>query len=95
MSQLSPEAVQKQVKIYVRVFLALAILTVVTVGISYLKLPLAIAVLVALVVATVKSSLVAAYFMHLISEKKIIICILGLAAFFFLFLLIYPSLHHF
>ena len=94
MSQLSPEAVKKQVQIYIRVFLALAILTVVTVGISYLKLPLTLAIVAALLVATVKSSLVAAYFMHLVSEKKIIFCILALAFFFFLFLLSYPSLHH-
>ena len=91
----SPEAVQKQVKIYIRVFLALAVLTVATVGVSYLRLPLTLAIIVALSIALVKSSLVAAFFMHLVSEKKIIYSILALAFFFFIFLLTYPSLHHF
>ena len=93
MSAHSPEAVQKQVKVYIRVFLSLAILTVLTVGVSYLKLPLAIAIAVALFVATVKSSLVAAFFMHLASEKKVIWAVLLLAFCFFLFLLFLPSWH--
>ena len=95
MSGHSAEAVQKQVKIYIRVFVALAILTVLTVGVSYLKLPLAIAIAVALFIAAVKSSLVAAFFMHLVSEKKIIIYILALAFCFFIVLLLYPSWHLF
>ena len=93
MSEHSVEAVQKEVKVYVRVFLALAILTVLTVGVSYLRLPVRIAVLAALVIASVKSSLVAAFFMHLSSEKKIIRNILMLAFIFFLVLLFYPSWH--
>ena len=94
MSELTPEAVKHQVTIYVRVFLVLATLTVLTVGVSYLRLPIAVAVAVALGIAFVKGSLVAGYFMHLVSEKKIIYSILALAAFFFLFLLIYPSIFH-
>ncbi len=93
MSDHSPEAVQKQVKIYIRVFVALGILTVLTVGVSYLKLPLAIAIVVALFIAAVKSSLVAGYFMHLVSEKKIILGIVLLALVFFIFLLLSPSWH--
>ncbi len=91
----SPEAVQKQGQSYIRVFAALAALTVVTVGVSYLRLPITIAIVVALSIAIVKSSLVAGFFMHLISEKKIILLILVLAFFFFIFLLTYPSLHRF
>ena len=93
MSGHSAEAVQKQVKIYLRVFLALAILTVLTVGVSYLKLPLALAIAVALFIASIKASLVAAFFMHLSTEKRIVWSILLLAAFFFFFLLMYPSWH--
>ena len=89
----SPEAVRQQVKVYIRVFLSLAILTVLTVGVSYLQLPLALAIAVALFIATVKSSLVAAFFMHLASEKKIIYAILSLAVVFFVVLLLYPSWH--
>ena len=95
MSEHSPEAVQRQVQIYIRVFLALAILTVVTVGVSYLRLPLALAIAVALFIAAVKSSLVAAFFMHLSTEKKIIWSILLLAFIFFIFLLLSPSWHSF
>ena len=95
MSGHSTEAVQKQVKIYIRVFVTLGILTVLTVGVSYLKLPLALAIAVALFIAAVKSSLVAAFFMHLVSEKKIIYYILALAFCFFIVLLLYPSWHLF
>jgi len=72
----SPEEIQKHVRTYIAVFVALAFLTVVTVGVSYLHLTAAIAVTVALIIASIKASLVAAYFMHLISEKKLILWIL-------------------
>ena len=93
MSGHSVEAVQKQVRTYIIVFVALAVLTVVTVAVSYLHLPVHLAVLVALAVATVKATLVAAYFMHLVSEKKLIWAILILSFFFFLHLLLIPSWH--
>lgn len=95
MSGLSQEEVRHHVKVYVRVFLALAVLTVVTVGVSYLHLPLAAAVAVALLVAIVKASLVASFFMHLVSERRIILAILALTLFFFVFLLVYPALDRF
>ena len=91
----SPEAVQKQVKLYIRVFLALGILTVLTVGVSYLHMPLSIAIAVALFIACIKASLVAAFFMHLSTEKHIIRNILLLAFFFFIVLLLWPSWHHY
>ena len=50
------------------------------------------AVTVALLVATVKGSLVACYFMHLISEKKLIYAVLALTAAFFAALLTLPVL---
>ncbi len=94
MSDLSPEAVKHHVKVYVRVFVALAILTMITVTVSYLHLTIAAAVLVALLIATLKSSLVAGFFMHLISEKKIIFAILALAFLLFLTVLLIPVLSH-
>ena len=94
MSDLSPEAVKHHVKIYVRVFIALAVLTGLTVAVSYLHLPLVLAIGVALSIAAFKSSLVAGFFMHLVSEKKIIFSILILAAFLFLTLLFLPVLSH-
>jgi len=89
----SPEAVKKQVRTYVAVFVALAVLTVLTVAVSYLHMPLWAAIAVALLVASVKGTLVAAFFMHLVSEKKIIWLVLLLAVFFFFFVLLYPSWH--
>ena len=94
MSGHSPEAIKKEVRTYIAVFVALAVLTVLTVGASYLKLSLAAAIGLALFIASIKGTLVAAYFMHLKAEKKVILSVLALAAFFFIFLLLLPSWHH-
>ena len=82
--------IDRHVRVYITVFVALMALTIITVAVSYLHLPLAFAVTVALLVATVKGSLVACYFMHLISEKKLIYAVLGLTAVFFVVLLALP-----
>jgi cytochrome c oxidase subunit 4 len=86
--------IDRHVRIYVTVFVALMALTIITVAISRVHLPLPMAVAVALFVATIKGTLVASYFMHLISEKKLILAVLGLTAFFFLVLLALPALTH-
>jgi cytochrome c oxidase subunit 4 len=70
------------------------VLTVVTVAIARVHLPVPIAVSVALLVATIKGSLVACYFMHLISEKKLILAVLLLTVVFFAVLLALPVLTH-
>ena len=82
--------IDKHVRIYITVFVALMVLTIVTVTVSRFHLPVPIAVTVALLVATVKGSLVACYFMHLISEKKLIYAVLGLTAVFFVALMALP-----
>ena len=84
--------IDKHVRVYITVFVTLMALTIVTVAISRLHLPVPIAVTVALLVAIVKGSLVACYFMHLISEKKLIYAVLVLTAVFFGALLALPSL---
>ena len=84
------EHIKQHVRVYVMVFSALAVLTVVTVAISYLDLPTSYAIGVAMVVATVKASLVALFFMHLVSEEKVIIWLLVLCAAFILFLMFLP-----
>jgi cytochrome c oxidase subunit 4 len=76
------------------VFVALMVLTIVTVAISRLHLSVPVAVTVALLVATVKGSLVACYFMHLISEKRLILAVLVLTAVFFVVLLALPAITH-
>ena len=82
--------IDRHVRVYITVFVSLMALTIITVAISYLHLPLPMAVTVALLVATVKGSLVACYFMHLVSEKKLIYAVLGLTAVFFVVLLALP-----
>ncbi len=84
--------IDRHVRIYITVFVALMALTIITVAISRFHLPVPIAVTVALLVATVKGSLVACYFMHLLSEKKLIYAVLVLTAAFFAVLLALPVL---
>lgn len=79
----SPEAIRKEMRKYLLVLGALAVLTGVTVAISYVHLPTHQAIALALVVATIKGSLVAAFFMHLITERKLIFAVLLFTAFFF------------
>ncbi len=71
--------IKKEIKVYLLVFGALAVGTVITVALSYAHFPLPLAISVALLVATIKASLVACYFMHLISERKLIYVVLIIA----------------
>lgn len=89
----SAEDIRKHVRIYVGVFVALLVLTMVTVGVSRIDMGHSVNIAVALVIATVKASLVAAYFMHLISEKKLIYWALIIAAIFFVGLIFLPVGH--
>ena len=89
-----PAEIDRHVRVYIMVFVALMVLTIVTVAVSRFHLSIPIAVTVALLVATIKGSLVACYFMHLISEKKLIYAVLALTAFFFVALLSLPVLTH-
>ena len=82
--------IDKQVRIYITVFVALLGLTIVTVAISRYHLPVHIAVTIALIVASIKGALVACYFMHLIAEKKLIYAVLALTVIFFAALLFLP-----
>ena len=86
--------IDHHVRIYITVFVALMALTIVTVAISRFHLREPIAVSVALLVATIKGSLVACYFMHLISERKLIYWVLALTIFMFLGLLMIPWFTH-
>ncbi len=69
---MSVEEVKKHIRVYMIVFGALAVLTVVTVGVAYIHMPIVPALIVALLIASAKAGLVAGYFMHLIGEKKVI-----------------------
>lgn len=82
--------IKKHVRAYIAVFVALMVLTIVTVTVSYLHLDVTAAVILALVIATIKGSLVAGYFMHLISEKKVIYIVLIFTVVFFIALMFLP-----
>ena len=90
MSDSHAATIDRHVRIYVLVFVSLMVLTVITVGISYLHLPKPMAIAFALFVAMVKGSLVACFFMHLISERKLIFAVLLLTVLFFFLLLFVP-----
>jgi cytochrome c oxidase subunit 4 len=86
--------IDRHVRIYITVFAALMVLTIITVAVSRFHLPVPIAVTVALLVAIVKGSLVACYFMHLISEKRLIYAVLTITVIFFAALLALPVLSY-
>lgn len=91
----SAEEIRRHQKVYIIVFATLAALTCVTVAIAQLDLGVAAAVTLALIVAVVKGSLVACYFMHLLTERGMIIWILALTVLFFVVLLVVPAITHF
>jgi cytochrome c oxidase subunit IV len=86
--------IDRHVRVYLTVFGALLVLTVITVAISYLHLSVPVAVTLALIVAGIKGALVACYFMHLISERKLIYAVLALTVVFFAVLMVLPVLTH-
>jgi len=86
--------VSQHIRGYLIVGAALLIGTALTVWASYLDLGHNWNIVLALVIATVKASLVALFFMHLISEKQLIYVVLAFTAFFFvglMFLTIYAA----
>lgn len=85
-----PHEIKAHVRKYILVFVALLALTIVTVTVSTLHLGIAASITLALVIATVKGSLVATYFMHLLSEKKLIYITLLFTVFFFIGLMALP-----
>jgi cytochrome c oxidase subunit 4 len=85
------EDIKKHVRVYIGVFVALMVLTVITVGVAQLHLSTPMAVTVALIVAITKGSLVALFFMHLSNERTAIYATLALTVVFFLFLMAIPK----
>jgi len=84
----SSEQLKKDIRVYLIIFGALLVGTVLTVWASFIDFGSAKwNITVALIIATVKASLVAGYFMHLISEKKTIYATLATTAFFFVALM--------
>ncbi|MCA9256529.1 MAG: cytochrome C oxidase subunit IV family protein [Phycisphaerales bacterium] len=86
----SAHDIQSHLKKYYMVFGALLVLTGVTVAVAEMHVSIGMAIVIALFVASIKGTLVACYFMHLMEERSMIIWILALCAFFFLMLLLFP-----
>ena len=90
---MSHDNIQDHIKVYRNVFLALLTFTVLTVAISYVHFDLVwVGILVGLLIAGIKGYLVAANFMHLNNEKKMIYWILILTASFLVLLFFMPTL---
>ena len=89
----SPEAFRKHIRVYIAVFVALIVLTVVTVWVStwHLIIPAA-SIVIALTIATVKGSLVGAFFMHLKSEKPLVLYCLLITFVFLITVILVPLL---
>ena len=83
MDHAHPEAIKKHIRVAILVFITLLVLTVITVAVSYVHLGHWGNIGLALFIAVVKAGLVAAYFMHLISEKRLIFLVLVFCAVFF------------
>jgi cytochrome c oxidase subunit IV len=87
--------IDRQVRTYILIFATLMVLTIVTVAISRLHLSIPVAVTIALIVALIKGGLVASYFMHLLSERKLIYWVLGFTVLCFFTVLLLPLWTHF
>jgi cytochrome c oxidase subunit 4 len=78
------EHVRQSVRKYLYVFYALGIGTIITVLASFVDFGSRwMNVTIALIIATIKAGLVAGFFMHLISERKLIYSLLTCTFFFF------------
>jgi caa(3)-type oxidase subunit IV len=85
----SVEEARKHMRGYAIVGVALMIGTALTVWASYIDFhSRQINIIAALVIACTKGFLVAGFFMHLISEKKLIYAVMGCTVFFFAGLMI-------
>jgi len=90
---LSSHNLEHHKSVYLKVLVALSVLTVITVGASYIDFgSVAIALVVGLAIAFFKGFLVAGNFMHLFNEVKPIYWILMLTVVFFLVLFFIPTL---
>lgn len=87
-----PAEVKKTVRKYLMVGAALFVFTVITVAANQIHFAVPIAITVAIIIASLKGSMVAAVFMHLSHEKKWIYGSLILTAAFFIVLMLIPLL---
>jgi caa(3)-type oxidase subunit IV len=89
--QSDTESVKKSVRTYFKVGAALFVFTAITVAVNQVHLAIPFAITVALIIATLKGSMVASVFMHLSHEKRWIYGALVLTVLFFIVLMCVPS----
>ena len=77
------ESIKKSIRSYMMIGAALFVFTGITVAVNQVHLAVPLAITVALIIATMKGSMVASVFMHLNNEKRWIYGSLLLTAFFF------------
>ena len=89
------EEIQKSIKKYMVIGATLIIFTIITVALSYVELPThGLNILVGMIVATFKASLVALIFMHLNHERSVIYKVLAFTTVFAVVLFILFHLSH-
>ena len=86
-----PEAIRKSIRTYLMIGAALFVFTVITVAVNQVHLAVPLAITVALIVATIKGSMVASVFMHLNHERQWIYGALILTVIGFIILMTVPS----
>jgi cytochrome c oxidase subunit IV len=87
-----PAEVRKTVRTYLTVGALLFLGTAITVAVNQVHLVVPLAITVALIIATIKGSMVASVFMHLSHEKKWVYGALLLTVAFFIVLMMVPLL---
>ena len=80
---------ETHVRGYVAIFGALLALTLVTVGVTNLSLPMGATIALGLTIATAKATLVVMFFMHLKGERPMVLWPLALTAFLFIALFVF------
>ncbi len=85
-----PESVRRSVRLYLKIGGSLLLFTAITVAANRFHFVVPVAIAVALIIATIKGSMVASVFMHLNNEQRWIYGALILTVFFFIVLMCLP-----
>ena len=83
----SAESIKKETKNYITIFIILAGLTLITASLKFVDFEMSTRIIIALSIAVLQGTLSVCYFMHLISEKKLVYSVLILTAVFFIALM--------
>ena len=89
MESTTVDEAKKHTWVYFTVLGGLAMLTVLIVAVASLELSVGLAVSVAMIIAVSKGSLVASSFVHIISEKRVILIVLIFTFIFFVLLIVF------